>query len=68
MNVKKLNGVVWIGFIWLRIWTSGELLWTQYKLSATAKRWEFLEQLKVWEFLKRVSAVRSYRTFSLYLR
>jgi hypothetical protein len=23
---ERWNGVVWIGFIWLRIWTSGRLL------------------------------------------
>jgi hypothetical protein len=27
--VRKQDGRVWTGFIWLRIWTSGELLWTR---------------------------------------
>jgi hypothetical protein len=25
--LEKYDGVVWTGFIWLRLWTRGELLW-----------------------------------------
>jgi hypothetical protein len=28
MDLRKQGGKVWTGFIWIRTWTSGELLWT----------------------------------------
>jgi hypothetical protein len=32
MGLRNVGTMMWNGFIWLRIWTSGELLWTWYKI------------------------------------
>jgi hypothetical protein len=49
--------VVWIGFIWLRIWTSGGLLYEHGKEpESSIKCWEVLEKLCDWRILKKASA------------
>jgi len=29
MDLREMSGKVWIGFVWLRIRSSGGMLWTQ---------------------------------------
>jgi hypothetical protein len=31
--LERWDGVVWTGFVWLRIGTSGELFWIRYWIS-----------------------------------
>jgi hypothetical protein len=41
--IQKCGLGIWIGFIWLRIGTGGELLWTQWWASGSIKCGEFLD-------------------------
>jgi hypothetical protein len=50
------DGVDWIGLIWLRIRTSGGLLWTRYWIFGFHKMLEVLEWLHNWRLLKKGSA------------
>jgi hypothetical protein len=50
--LERLDGMVWIGLIWLRIGTSEQ----GNELSGSIKCWEVLEWLHNWRLLKKGSA------------
>jgi hypothetical protein len=45
--------MVWIGFIWLSIGTTGRFYEHGIELLDSIKCWETLEQLQNWRFLKK---------------
>jgi hypothetical protein len=50
--LDKQDGVVWIGFIWLKIGTSGGVCEHGNELSGSINSWKFLRKLSDWWPLK----------------
>jgi hypothetical protein len=58
--LKKPDEAVWIGFIWLRIRTSGRLLWHQYEPSGSMPCGKFLDWPRNYWLHKDNSSLWSY--------